>query len=126
MALLATEINWADLNGEALLADGDIIKVDESANSVRGGMIEVGLVLAGVQWWKGLLLRDGTVLAQCQDQQVASYSLISFEAYSNSGELQFWKAKTLGVHTLAYWINYGDARMRPDRRYTFTWMQDTY
>ena len=86
------EIYMSDLDGNHNLPDGDYIRMDVVSSNCKTPplCLEMGLQLEGVAWWKGVLLENGIVLAQCQDTQIAQWSAIDWTTY-NLNQLQLWQ-----------------------------------
>lgn len=111
-----------DCDGETRLSDGDKIRLQESASSCGPNYIELGLRLEGVSWWKGLQL-DGIVLAQCQDNQPACWSQVSYAQFETL-TLTLWKATAFGIHTPMYDVADAHQKLQPGKSYTFDWLSD--
>ena len=112
------QITFAKLNGQTVLADGDRISVQVTANACSTDYIRIGLQLApGITWWKGIQL-DEIVVVQCQDSQNYSVSQVGYEVFRNR-HLNLWKAKFLGAHTPMYTVSDAAMVMKPGSQYIF-------
>lgn len=117
------QINFAKLDGQTLLPDGDKIAVQVTPNVCSEDYIRIGLQLApGVTWWKGIQL-DEIVVVQCQDSQNYAVSQVGYEVFKNR-HLNLWKAKFLGAHTPMYTVTDAVMVMKPGYQYLFKWLKD--
>jgi hypothetical protein len=117
------QVEFAQLNGQTQLADGDRIAVQVTKNACSEAYIMIGLRLStNITWWKGIQL-DEIVMVQCQDSQNFSVSQVGYEDFKNR-HLNFWKAKFFGVHTPMYTVADALAVMEPGNQYIFEWLKD--
>ena len=125
-AQMALNITWDSFDGQ--LPDGDLINVSIEPNAASVDAVEFVLETpTRVNWWKGILVPDGEgsnweiwTENNRQQDRVALYA----HQVRNSQQLEFRKAKFVGVHTGMYLLG-GLERLDPGTRVTFRWVQDS-
>lgn len=104
-----------------LLSDGDLINVTIDHNVASGNAVDFVLEAGPlINWWKAILLSDGqwiwTQDAKTRDSATVAVSQLH-------GDLQFGKAKFLGLHQGVYLLGSLEQLQARDR-VTFTWLRD--
>ncbi|MGW3360015.1 hypothetical protein ACWDFL_32190 [Streptomyces bungoensis] len=85
---------------------------------------------SNITWWKALVVRgwQGEVVAELDTQDANHGPACAKVADSAVQQLEFWKAKTFGVHTLMYTMNAGALLYSSTGQYdraSFTWTRDS-